>query len=98
MENYVLEIGLILVSKHLSSTSGSNFLITHLSLACFCGTYKANRTEPDQTPQNVASDHGLNCLFTECSLKVLKMKIPPNKPLKRKWTGPIAKRGKFDWT
>ena len=35
----------------------------------FCGT-KANRADPDQTPLNAASDKGLHCLLTECSIKI----------------------------
>ena len=39
---------------------------------------------------NVASDQGLHCLFTECSIKILiKMKNTIQQLLKRKWTGPI---------
>ena len=36
--------------------------LTHISLA-----YSAN---PDQMPQNAASDQGLHCLLTECSVKI----------------------------
>ena len=32
--------------------------------ASFCGTY-ANRTDPDQAPQNAASAQDLHCLLTE---------------------------------
>ena len=31
-----------------------------------------NSAEPDQTPQNAASEQGLHCLLTECSIKVRK--------------------------
>ena len=38
------------------------------STALFCGT-KADSADPDQIPQNLlASDHGLFCLLTECSI------------------------------
>ena len=33
------------------------------------GTY-ANSANPDQTPQNAASDPGLHCLLTENSIKI----------------------------
>ena len=26
----------------------------------------ANRADPDQTPQNAASDQGLHCMLTKC--------------------------------
>ena len=52
----------------------------------------ANSADPDQTPQSVASDQGLHCLLTECSIKIrIKMKNTTQQPLKRKWTGPIYK-------
>ena len=35
--------------------------LTHISLASFFGIW-ANSTNPDQTPQNVASHQGLYCL------------------------------------
>ena len=47
---------------------GFSFL-THLSLATFYGT-SANCAEPDQTPQNVASDPVLDCLPTEGTFKI----------------------------
>ena len=41
-----------------------------------------------------ASDQGLHCLFTECSIKVLmKMINIAQQPLKRKWAGPIDEWG-----
>ena len=30
----------------------------------------ANSADPDQTPQSAASDQGLHCLLTECSIKI----------------------------
>ena len=36
-------------------------ILTHLSLASHKGTV-ANNVDPDQTPQNAASDQGLHCL------------------------------------
>ena len=41
-----------------------------------------NSANPDQAQQNVASDQGLNCLLTECSIKIMKkkLKIPPKAP------------------
>ena len=41
--------------------------LTHTNLVSFCGTW-ANCAEPDQIPQSVASDPGLHCLLTECSI------------------------------
>ena len=35
----------------------------------FCGT-QANNAEPDQTPQNAASDQGLHCLLAESYIKI----------------------------
>ena len=45
----------------------------------FWGT-KANKADPDQTPQNEASDQGLNCLLTEFYIKMMNKngKKPPN--------------------
>ena len=61
----------------------------------FCGTL-ANSAEPDQTPQNAASDQVFHCLFTECPMKMLlKTKNTTQQPLKRKWTGPIDNSAKF---
>ena len=43
-----------------------------------------------------ASDQGLHCLLTECSIKMLyKMKIAIQKPLKWTWAGPIDKSWKY---
>ena len=36
----------------------------------FVGHYKANSADPDQMPQNVASDQGLHCFLTECFIKI----------------------------
>ena len=49
--------------------------------------------DPDQTPQNVASDQGLYGLLFYLNLN--KMKINTQPPLKQKWTGPIDKIGEF---
>ena len=38
---------------------------------------KANSADPDQTPQNVASDQGLHRLLTACSILNLKNKPSP---------------------
>ena len=56
-------------------------------IASFSGTY-ANSTDPDQTPQNVASDQDLHCLSTKCFIKICikKKKIPPT-ALKMKMDG-----------
>ena len=35
----------------------------------FCWT-KVNSADPDQSPQNTASDQGLRCLITECYCKI----------------------------
>ena len=49
----------------------------------------------DQTPQNAASDQGLHCALTECSIKIwIKIKSISQQPLKWEWTGPIVKNGK----
>ena len=45
---------------------------------------------------DAASDQGLHCLLTECSIKTgIKMKTVAQRPLKRKWTGPISISGKI---
>ena len=43
--------------------------------------HRQTTADPDQTQQNGASDQGLHCLLTECSIKnLVKMKeVPPNK-------------------
>ena len=43
--------------------------LTHISLASFLRDV-ANSADPDQTPQNTASDQGLHCLLTYCSIKI----------------------------
>ena len=59
--------------------------------ALFGWTY-ANSTYPYQTPQNMALDQDFHCWLTDWSIKI---GIKVQKPLKRKWTGPIDKNGKF---
>ena len=55
-----------------------------------------NSAEPDQTPQNAASDQCLHCLHTERSIEIgIKMKNTTQKPLKWKCTGLMDKIGKF---
>ena len=55
-----------------------------------------NSADPDQTPQNAASDQGLHCLLIDCSIRILiKMKNTTQQPLTFKWTGIIDKREKF---
>ena len=49
-------------------------MLTHICLATFYGTC-ANGAEPDQKPQNVASDQALHCLLTECIFKRIKLEI-----------------------
>ena len=64
---------------------GFGHRLTHISLKFpFCGT------------QNATFDQGLHYSLTECSIEIcIKMKNTTLHPLKRKWTGPIDKRGKF---
>ena len=60
-----------------------------------CGI-EANSGDPDQTPQNAASDPSLHCLLATCFIDVgIKLKNTTQEPLKRKWTCPIDKSGKF---
>ena len=41
--------------------------------------------DPDQTPQNVATDWGLHCVLIECTFKILmKYKLPSQQPLNSK--------------
>ena len=42
-------------------------ILTHLSIAPLMGCTLANSAEPDQMPQNVASDLVFHCLLTECT-------------------------------
>ena len=42
-------------------------VLTHLSVASFCGT-KSNSAYPDQIPQNAVSDQDIHCLLTEISI------------------------------
>ena len=46
-----------------------HFKLTLISLPAFCGTF-ATSAEPDQTLQSAASDQGLRCLLTKCSIKI----------------------------
>ena len=63
-------------------------LLTHISKRPFCGAW-ANSGDPDQTPQNAASDQGLNCFLAENSIEIwIKMKNSTQQPFKRKWTAP----------
>ena len=43
--------------------------LTHISLASFLRDI-GNSTDSDQTPHSAASDQGLRCLRTECSIKI----------------------------
>ena len=45
-------------------------LLTHISLASFLWDIGNKQWRPLQTPQNAASDQGLHCLLTECSIKI----------------------------
>ena len=57
---------------------------------------RPNVAEPDQTPQNAASDQVHYCLLTVHSIKIgIKMKNTAQQPLKREWTVPIDNSGKF---
>ena len=51
----------------------SNRVNPYKSRVLFVG-YRQNSADPDQTPQNMASDQGLHCLLTVCSIK-FKIKI-----------------------
>ena len=41
--------------------------------------------DPNQTPQNAASDQGLLFMLTECSIETIQMKNTTKRRLKRKW-------------
>ena len=58
------------------SVHNLNIQLTHISLASFLwDIYK------DQTPQNTASDQGLHCLLTLCSITIcIKMKNTTQQP------------------
>ena len=52
-------------------------------------THSANSADPDQTPQNLASDQDLNCLLTEHYIEFLfEMRNATQQPLKQKSAGP----------
>ena len=50
-------------------SNASKVLNTHLNLASFYRT-PTNSAEPDQTPQNAASDQVQHCLLTEYTFKI----------------------------
>ena len=54
--------------KHFSK-SCETFAFKYISLLSFFGTL-TNRADPEQTPQNTASDKGRHCLRTYCSIKI----------------------------
>ena len=70
-----------------------NSVLTHLSLASFLWDM-GKQCRPDQTQKNDASDQGLHCLLTESSIRI-SIKIQPNNPKIKKWTGPNDKMRKF---
>ena len=39
-------------------------------IVLFVDIGKPNRADPDQTPHNAASDQGVHCLLTECSIRI----------------------------
>ena len=60
----------------------------------FNGT-SANSAEPDQTPQNAASDQALHYLLTEGSIKIwIEWENTTQQPLKQNLTCPIDKDDK----
>ena len=68
--------------------------LIHISLASHFGK-QANSADPDQTPQNAASDQGLHCLLTGISIRNrIKMKTYTISPLNWKWTCPVDKDGR----
>ena len=44
--------------------------LTYISIAPFLWALLANRADPDQMPQNAASDHGRHCLQIKCSVQI----------------------------
>ena len=54
---------------------------------------KGNSADPDQTPQSAASDKDIHWFVTKFKEK-WKLNTSQH-PFKRKWTGPIDKKGKF---
>ena len=69
---YVMIILLLLANNVVSSCDKSMYSkCSSISLVClspFCGT-KANSADPDQTPQNAASDQGPHCLLTDVQFR-----------------------------
>ena len=58
----------MLESKYIHA--GSDLLLNlYKPRVLFCGTY-VNSGDPAQMPQNAASDQGLHCLLTECSITI----------------------------
>ena len=46
-----------------------SFVLTRISQASFCRASE-NSVAANQTPHDAASDQGLHCLLTECSIKI----------------------------
>ena len=58
------------VRENLSNLPSQNMdAVEHSNINPFCGTC-ANSGYPDETPHNAASDQGLHCLLTECSITI----------------------------
>ena len=69
--------------------AGINDRLTHISLASHFWVL-ANGADPDQTPQNAASDKGLHCLLTGISIQNrTKMKKIHLTPLKCEMDGKV---------
>ena len=61
--------------------------------------YIANSADPNQPPQNAASDLGLHCLLTVISIqKIIKVKTFIRNPQNYKWTHPNDKEGQVHWS
>ena len=71
----------------------SRIILIDLSFTFF-NSYKSSvlfaGANPDQTPQNAASDHGLHCLLTDYSVRIrTEMENKTRQRFKRILTGPI---------
>ena len=72
--------------------------LTHKSQVSFF-VVLGNSGGQNQMPQNAASDQGLQCLLTECSIeRINNEKTTTEQPFKLKRTGPINKNGKFHFS
>ena len=62
-------MGQIITISDFGTLLASRPLLAHISLAAFLWDI-CKQCKQDQAPQDAASDQGLHCLLTECSIKI----------------------------